>query len=82
MLETVRTEILDFTGNLSHKRLVETYSAAASIATWVSRALTDLDLTACTSVSRQTGTSIAPLASVGTGGTILTGLVVGTVVKI
>lgn len=60
----------------------ETYSAAASIATRVSRALIDLDLTACTSVSRQTRTSIAPLASVGTGGTILTGLVVCTVVQI
>lgn len=65
--------------NLSHG-MDDTYSAAASIATWVSRALIDLDLTACTSVSGQTRTSIAPLASVGTGGAILTRLVVRTVV--
>lgn len=62
--------------------MVETYSAAASVATRVSRALIDLDLTACTGVPRQTRTGVAPLASVGTGGTILTGLVVGTIVQI
>lgn len=67
--------------NLSYS-MGDTYSAAASIATWVSRALIDLDFTTCTSVSRQTRTSIAPLASVGTGGAILTGLMVCTVVKI
>lgn len=58
----------------------DTYSAAASIATWVSRALIDLGLTACTSVSGQTRTSVAPLASVGAGGSILTGLMVRAVV--
>lgn len=83
-MKTIITEVFHFKGHffsLSHG-LDDTYSAAASIATRVSRALVDLDLAACTSVSRQTRASIAPLASVGTGGAILTGLVVGTVVQI
>lgn len=81
MLKTVKTSVhLECHRlNLSHG-MDDTYSAAASIATRVSRALIDLDLTARTGVSRQTRTSIAPLASVGTGGAILTGLMVRTVV--
>lgn len=60
----------------------DTYSAAAPIATGVSRAFTDLDLTACTCVPGQTRASVAPLASVGTGRSVLAGLMVRTVVQI
>lgn len=62
--------------------MTDTHSAAASVATGVSRAFVDLDLTAGACVSRQTGASVASLASVGTGGSIKTGLMVCTVVQI
>lgn len=57
-------------------------SAAASVPTRVSRTFVDLDLTAGTCVSRQTGASVAALVSIGTGGSIETGLMVCTVVQI
>lgn len=57
-------------------------SAAASVATRVSRAFIDLDLTAGTSEARQTGASVAPLTSVGTSRSIQARLVMSTVVKI
>lgn len=61
---------------------INTHSAAASVTTGVSRAFIDLDLTAGTSVSRQAGASVASLASVGTGGSVKTRLMVCAVVKI
>lgn len=60
----------------------DTHSAAASVVTGVSRAFVDLDLTAGACVSRHTGASVASLASVGTGGSIKTRLMVCTVVQI
>lgn len=60
----------------------DTHSAAASVATRISRAFVDLTLTACARVTRQTGASVASLASVGTGGSIKAGLMVCTVVQI
>lgn len=62
--------------------VTDTHSAAASVATGVSRAFIDLDLTAGACVSGRTGASVAPLASVGTGGSIVTGLMVCAVVQI
>lgn len=62
--------------------LIDTHSAAASVATGVSRAFVDLDLTAGARVPRQAGASVAALASVGTGGSIKTGLMVCAVVQI
>lgn len=61
---------------------IDTHRAAASVATGVSRTLVNLELTAGTCVSRQTGARVAALAGVGTGGSIKTGLMVCTVVQI
>lgn len=65
-----------------HFVLIDTHSAAASVATRVSRTFIDLDLTAGTRVPRQTGASVAALTGVGTGGSVKTGLMVCTVVQI
>lgn len=62
--------------------LIDTHSAAASVATRASRTFVDLDLAAGTGVSGQTGASVAALAGVGAGGSIETGLMVCTVVQI
>lgn len=77
-LDSVNTVAFINTSHLS----IDTHRAAASVATGVSRTLADLDLTAGTRVSRQTGTSVAALASVGTGGSVKTRLVVCAVVQI
>ena len=60
----------------------DTHSAAASVATGISRAFVDLGLTAGACVPRQTGASVAALAGVGAGGSIKTGLMVCAVVQI
>lgn len=60
--------------------LIDTHSAAATVATGISRAFVDLDLTAGTCVSRQTGARVAALTSVGAGGSIQARLVVCAVI--
>lgn len=62
--------------------MTDTHSAAAPVVTGVSRAFVDLDLAAGACVSRQTGASVASLASVGTRGSIKTRLMVCAVVQI
>lgn len=59
-----------------------TYSAAPSVATGVSSAFVDLDLTAGPSEARLAGTGVAALTSVATSGSIHAGLVVSAVVEI
>ena len=59
-----------------------TYSAAASVATGVSRTFIDLDLTAGPCVPRGTGAGVATLAGVGAGSTVEARLVVGAVIQI
>lgn len=59
-----------------------TYSAAPSVATGVSSAFVDLDLTAGPSEAGLAGTGVAALTSVATSGSIHAGLVVSAVVEI
>lgn len=58
------------------------YRAAPSVATGVSSAFVDLDLTAGPSEARLAGTGVAALPGVATSGSIHAGLVVGAVVEI
>lgn len=60
----------------------QTYRAASSILARVGIAFVDLNLTVGPGVARTARTSVASLAGIGAGGSILARLVVSTVVKV
>lgn len=71
-----------FSFQVNSRRPNSTHSAASSVATGVSSAFVDLDLTAGPSEARLAGTGVAALTSVATSGSIHAGLVVSAVVEI
>lgn len=60
----------------------DTYVAAASILAGIAVTLIGLYLTGFAAVSRTTGTGVAALPRVGTGGFVMAWLVVGAVVQV